>query len=448
MSKDEQNVANEFKNVDSAIMELEKNGKKPSQALLDKRLELSQAVVQNKLDKMMQVAVADDAVVREIAASELKIDMLANDYENSTNDTEKDLFKKKLTEEVQKIESNSKLINPDAFLERSKETTDILESQYLTSVDKTDEEELVEQTILQPVTEFDNSMRQGATNLGLMRDANNSGTLFDATQNIFTRQGDKIDQMISFLNQNNESSLNEDQKREIQKFLGKLLPDENGNFKADNSGFLQAYERIVEANREADDLTSAIPSDMAGKKIKPQSFLESLFTIKDFTISSVEQVLSNMFKNSSMRMIPLTISNNIDVAVTSAQRFVEGKKSPYQTLSFLGDNVSKKRKKAFESLESQIERGMLAFLGKYVDNGKQGKALQETIDKQFQTKVIELQRYITERLSKDKSRRGQEVFDAYSKVYQKMVEGAINYAGLESRADADNVAGINYIRYV
>jgi len=447
MSKEEQNLSNEFKNVDSAIMELEKNGKTPSQALVDKRLELSQAVVQNKLDKMVQVAISDDAVVREIASSELKIEMLSNDYNNSTNDTEKDLFKKKLTEEVKKIENNSKLINPDSFLQRSKETTEILESQYLTSVDKTEEEEEgVQQPTLEPVTEFDSSMRQGATNLGLMRDANNSGTLFDRSQNIFTRHGDKIDEMISFLNQNNDSSMNEDQKKEVQRFLGKLLTDENGNFKADNSGFLKTYERVVEANKEADKLNAAMPSNMAGKKIKPQSFIESLFTIKNVAISSVEQVLSNMFKNSSMRMIPMTISNNIDVAVTSAQRFVDGKRSPYQTLSFLGDKISKSRNEKFQSLESQIERGMLAFLGKYVDQGKQGRSLQETIDKQFQTKVIELQRYITEKLSRDNSTRGKQIFDAYSKVYQKMVEGSINYGNLESRADADNVAGINYIR--
>lgn len=444
MSKEERSLYDERTKLDNTIQEMEERKEVPSPELLAKRQEISLAILQNKADKLLTTSLADNKTVRQIAESEIKINMLTSDYKNAKNDVERDIIKKKLTDEVKKSDELSYRVNENSFLERSQEATEILRSKYVQMSDQ--EEEMEEFVVLEPITVFDKKMRQGAINLGLMRDSYAFGDLgFNKNDNIFTRHGEKVDEMISFLNSINDGNLEEDQIRSIESFLGALHPDENGNFNPENSGFLKAYYSLVGANRTLSEIESGRPAELTSKKINPFSFIESLFMGKNLGIASIEQIIRSAFKNQRMQMPLLTLHNQIDVGVKQAEREVQVFKDQWNNLLFLGEKISDKRKEKFVSLESQIERGFLAHLGKWIDSGKKGRAALEARDSQFKQKVIALENYIT-KLSKDKSNRGQEVFNAYKNVYEKIVNGSITYADMEAKADSDNVQGMNFMR--
>ena len=446
MSKEELSLYNERNNLDNTIQDMQNRKETPSPELTAKLEEISLAILKNKADKLLMTSLADNKTVREIAETEIKIGMITSDYKNAKNDLEKDIIKKKLTEEVKKSETLSNRVNEKAFLERSEEATEILKSKYVQLSDDDDDEEAQEPTVLEPITVFDKKMRQGANHLQLMSQTYQTGDLgFDSVDNIFTRHPEQVQEMITFLNGVNDENFNDEQIRGLESFLGSLHPDENGSFNPENSGFLKAYNKIVKGSGIINQIRSASPGQLTGKKIKPFTKIESFFMGKNLGIASIEQIIRSAFKNQRMQMPLLTLSNQIDVGIKEAERDSSVYRDQWNRLAFLDGKVTKKRTEKFTSLDSQIERGFLAHLGKWIESGKKGRAAIESRDAQFKEKIVSLENYIL-KLSKNKSERGQEIYEAYKNVYEKIVSGSLNYAEVESKADSDNLSGINFMR--
>lgn len=261
--------------------------------------------------------------------------------------------------------------------------------------------------------------------------------------NHFDRAPKDVQSLIEYLSYVRESDLNTKERAKVDEFVNKLL-----DIKDNPSAFESvAVSRIANELQGSMDLLKQVrlgtPVDLENKKINPQTWLESLFTVKGYEFATTNHILSNLFKRSSMKQPLLTVSNNIDSAIARNSKEVDLIRQSYNKLDHLTEKVSQK---VYFKDENLLERHFMSFLGKYEDNGLEGLSKQESIITQFEAKKMRLQEHINE-MAEDSSPKSLKDKQAlYQKVYDKIVLNAQDYAAVETRSESFNKEGVEHLR--
>ena len=261
--------------------------------------------------------------------------------------------------------------------------------------------------------------------------------------NHFTRAPEDVQRIIDYMSHVTEDDLNSDQKGILNTLANKLNEVQKNPATLENVPLSRYANELEGGMKLLDEVRMATPIEMLNKKISPMARLESLFTQKGVEFATTNHVLSFMFKRSSMKQPILTISNNIDRNIARIEKEGEAIRDAYESLSFLSKKVDPKKYFADENL---AERVMLSHLGKYEELGLEGKAAAESRQEQFDKKKTEIKKYIDNITANDNSKDAKKKKEIYSKIYDRIVANAEDYASVEQDATSFNREGVQYLR--
>lgn len=293
----------------------------------------------------------------------------------------------------------------------------------------------------------DLAMRQTARNLRSFRTVANEGNLFDKPSNPITRNPKELQGVINFLDSHNYNDLTEVQKLMYGR-LAKDLEEASKSGDVTKIPIRSYYTFLAKADQVMDEVLSNMPTETIGEKLKPQTFLESLFTGKTFGFADQRLILSMLFKNQKAKQPLLTLESNKDTAITVAEKEALDKKEEFESLSFLSREGIKVSIDEFKSSDNLIERGMLSYLGKYHDKGLDGQQKTDDINTQFKLKAEALRSYIENMLGDDNSNVAKQRQRDFMKVFNNVVAGSNSYAEVENKAKDYNVLGVKELRSI
>ena len=306
-------------------------------------------------------------------------------------------------------------------------------------------------------TEQDQKLRNGAEVLVNLRKLASSRIPFEKEGDVleetyFSENKEDAQGLIDFLRNTTYDDLSSVHKKLVDELVNRL--SEVKSYQDVEGLGLSSYVNELKGSSDiARQIFMATPAEAIGKKTKVQTAIESIFTSKNELIGFADfrQALSNLFKNSEMKMPLLEINSNVDRRM--GQKFAEyaAIKESYKKLEFLNNdprfaNKNKPTSEEYLNDENQTERRILSHLGKYEVKNLDGDKLVEDRQEQFDQKLKSYQKMIDEMADqnspdylKEEQKQTQEVFD-------RLTENIENYNDLEANAKDFNVAGVEFLR--
>jgi len=304
-----------------------------------------------------------------------------------------------------------------------------------------------EQEYLAPVSDFDKEMRSTADILVNLRSTfTNPKVGIDPSKNVFVENSQEISDIISYLRNNNEkTNISPEYARRIKSFMNGINKEGEG-FNVERSGVV-SLANYLRGDLIAKKIALAKPTDVTGKII-PLTVLESWYNIPGLRLSSVNQAISMMLKNGQMKMPLLELSNKMNVAISQSLQGTQADIDEFNNLMFLDGQLTDKRKQKFFSKESQIEIGMLGYLGKYTKADLKSEKTEEDRQEQFLARKKELQLAIEQTYGKDQTKEGKKLYDMHRKIFDRLVSRASTYGDAQNNAGKDQQKGIDFLRDV
>jgi hypothetical protein len=261
--------------------------------------------------------------------------------------------------------------------------------------------------------------------------------------NHFSRAPQDVQNLIEYLSYVRDGDLNTKERTKLDDFVNKLIDIKENPSAFESIAISQMANELHGSMELLKQVRLGTPVDLENKKINPQTWLESLFTIKGYEFATTNHILSNIFKRSSMKQPLLTVSNNIDASIARNSKEGDLTRQSYNNLDHLSEKVNQK---VYFKDENLLERHFMSFLGKYEDTGVEGLSKQESMITQFEAKKMRLQEHINE-MAEDSSPKSLKDKQAlYQKVYDKIVLNAQDYAAVETRSESFNKEGVEYLR--
>lgn len=402
---------------------------------------LAQSIVQRH-DEMRDLFLknAKDEDVRQIVERDLEIQELGRQYKKAETQPEKDAIKARVEKEYEKFKVLKDRIDPKNIL-RAQTDLETVVQEY--KKDKEGEEQQVETPAETPL---DQAMRKAASNLEALGVKYTEGDIDES--NVFVRKPEMFDEVITWLKRNNESGLGNHTQREVTEFLRRFSGG-NKNFENEvDTAFegreVQAetkiedfYNRVVLADKVVQEIQAAKPAEVG--KINPFTAIEGtqispLFGGK-LRMATNDHVITFMLKNSQMAQPLIRISNEIDSGMAKAIAAKTKIQADYDKLSFLGDKVSKKRRKDYFSRENETERAFLSYLQKDLANGNN-----------YLQKKQSLKQHLQEQLDNANTSQQKQIIQEQIDVFNRVVEPATTLEMLDQTAGKDNVEGVRFMR--
>ena len=256
----------------------------------------------------------------------------------------------------------------------------------------------------------------------------------------FSRAPQEVQNIIRFLENVTEDDLNIDEKRKLNSFMSKLT-DVKSYEDIDKLGLSKFANEFQGSFEILNDIFGATPSEFVGKKVKPMSVIEKSFVITGF--ADIRHLISMMFKNSAMAEPMKLVNSRIDVSMqTLIDEGIRIKKE-YESLSWLDEKVDFD---TYFSDENQIERHLLAHLGKFENRNREGQQKIDDRNDQFTKKVKSYQTMIDNMADENSNEDVKNKQKAEQEVFDRLLSNASTYDQVVQNAKSYNNKGVQWLR--
>jgi hypothetical protein len=415
----------QFRKLDEEINNAEQKGEKLEQAVYDERAELGEGIIkenQRLADNLNNNATSEQVV--QIAKNQNQIASHAKQLSRSDiGDSSKKIYEEKISELIQKNNEIFSQLDVDEF---SKSASEMASKKIEEARENLSEEEQIElDNYLNPKDQQEppTKKEEAARSLG-------------AVVLVNYKNDPRHKELSDFLYGLRDSDIND--------FTFKVLTESKKSIE-EGRPLDRVYNTVIRANDIVSQIVSENPST---ERITPMTASENLFTgkkifdkgtrIVDYNIATVNHAITMLLKNDRMATPLRNLSGGIDAKLVTIQNQNRKKLISFLDMEFLGEKISKKRKEAFHSEESDVERMFLSEILK-VEEGV-------SADKTFQAKKKMMLENLAKLKNLDKSSYGVKRAKLWEDTYNRLLASSESISEAVSNASSDNLAAVNHLQ--